>query len=589
MNTFPLIHTKRSNEHRMADVFKVLLLYHLPLWIGEPTGILRFFVLVAAGVLIDAVFSLLRYKKMWCCVSGAITAAIISLLAVGVPLWGQLLGIVIGLIVGKQVWGGTGKNFLNPAMVGMFAVMLMFDVEYPFFTPSLWLLPAVITGLFFLKVRPFTGVGFLLGMIISMYLYKDLTFLNLMTYGVFFWSCLVMTDPVTVTRNKPAGIAAGFLAGFGTLLFSMMPIAVILCILLVNLFSAVVDDITVTSHERSRTSFKLPKAVAKGSYQKKFIDLSGEKDQAEEQDITEMTMAQLLDRISKNHVFGMGGAAFDTHRKLMAVLNSKEKEKQFIINAVECDPGLLHDAWLLRNYPMEIRKGIEVLCRCIEFKKVYLAVKDNNEIPELGEVQVVKISDRYPMGAERILIKEVLKKSLSKEQLPSQEGILVLNVQTVYSIYRAVYLNQPINTRFLTVADLKLKNAKIVKVKLGSKVQEILEVVYPGNVSVFAGGGLMQAYVADEDAVTDETVNFIAAANHPKYKESPQCSHCGECSDHCPGGLKVYRVAELIDQGATAALEKYHVQDCIQCGSCSYLCPAGRNLAAKVKKARDFV
>src|SRR5690625_5262750 len=35
-----------------------------------------------------------------------------------IPLWQVFLGISFGVVVGKEIFGGTGKNFLNPALVG---------------------------------------------------------------------------------------------------------------------------------------------------------------------------------------------------------------------------------------------------------------------------------------------------------------------------------------------------------------------------------------------------------------------------------------------------------------------------------------
>jgi Na+-transporting NADH:ubiquinone oxidoreductase subunit B len=35
-----------------------------------------------------------------------------------VPLWQVALGISFGVVIGKEVFGGTGKNFLNPALTG---------------------------------------------------------------------------------------------------------------------------------------------------------------------------------------------------------------------------------------------------------------------------------------------------------------------------------------------------------------------------------------------------------------------------------------------------------------------------------------
>ena len=33
-------------------------------------------------------------------------------------MWQVFLGISFGVVIGKEVFGGTGKNFLNPALVG---------------------------------------------------------------------------------------------------------------------------------------------------------------------------------------------------------------------------------------------------------------------------------------------------------------------------------------------------------------------------------------------------------------------------------------------------------------------------------------
>jgi Na+-transporting NADH:ubiquinone oxidoreductase subunit B len=35
-----------------------------------------------------------------------------------IPLWQVFLGISFGVVIGKEIFGGTGKNFLNPALVG---------------------------------------------------------------------------------------------------------------------------------------------------------------------------------------------------------------------------------------------------------------------------------------------------------------------------------------------------------------------------------------------------------------------------------------------------------------------------------------
>ena len=34
------------------------------------------------------------------------------------PLWMVAIGISFGVVIGKEIFGGTGKNFLNPALTG---------------------------------------------------------------------------------------------------------------------------------------------------------------------------------------------------------------------------------------------------------------------------------------------------------------------------------------------------------------------------------------------------------------------------------------------------------------------------------------
>lgn len=63
-----------------------------------------------------------------------------------VPLWAAALGIVFGIVFGKGVFGGFGKNIFNPAMVGRCFVFLAF--------------PGALTMRWFEPFRGFPG-GFL--------------------------------------------------------------------------------------------------------------------------------------------------------------------------------------------------------------------------------------------------------------------------------------------------------------------------------------------------------------------------------------------------------------------------------------------
>ncbi len=46
-----------------------------------------------------------------------------------IPLWQVALGISFGVVLGKEVFGGTGKNFLNPALVGRAFLFFAYPAE----------------------------------------------------------------------------------------------------------------------------------------------------------------------------------------------------------------------------------------------------------------------------------------------------------------------------------------------------------------------------------------------------------------------------------------------------------------------------
>ncbi|MGG7055916.1 NADH:ubiquinone reductase (Na(+)-transporting) subunit B [Nitrosomonas sp. ANs5] len=45
------------------------------------------------------------------------------------PLWMVALGISFGVVIGKEIFGGTGKNFLNPALVGRAFLFFAYPAE----------------------------------------------------------------------------------------------------------------------------------------------------------------------------------------------------------------------------------------------------------------------------------------------------------------------------------------------------------------------------------------------------------------------------------------------------------------------------
>jgi len=89
------------------DNFLFGLSYFLPIYI----------VTMAAGGFWEVLFAGIRNHEIN--EGFFVTSLLYSLvLPATIPLWQVAIGISFGVVIGKEVFGGTGKNFLNPALVG---------------------------------------------------------------------------------------------------------------------------------------------------------------------------------------------------------------------------------------------------------------------------------------------------------------------------------------------------------------------------------------------------------------------------------------------------------------------------------------
>ena len=90
----------------LANTFHGML-YFLPIYITT---------LVAGGIC-EVVFATIRGHEVN---EGFLVSSMLFALTMpaSAPLWQVALGIAFGVVIGKEVFGGTGKNFLNPALTG---------------------------------------------------------------------------------------------------------------------------------------------------------------------------------------------------------------------------------------------------------------------------------------------------------------------------------------------------------------------------------------------------------------------------------------------------------------------------------------
>jgi Na+-transporting NADH:ubiquinone oxidoreductase subunit B len=83
------------------------LMYFLPIYV----------VTLLAGGIWEVVFAAIRNHEVN---EGFLVTSMLYALTLppDIPLWQVALGISFGVVIGKEVFGGTGKNFLNPALTG---------------------------------------------------------------------------------------------------------------------------------------------------------------------------------------------------------------------------------------------------------------------------------------------------------------------------------------------------------------------------------------------------------------------------------------------------------------------------------------
>jgi Na(+)-translocating NADH:ubiquinone oxidoreductase B subunit len=110
--------------------------------------LLMLLVSYAAGGVVEVLFAVIRKEEIneGFLVTGFIFPLI---LPPGLPLWIVAVGIIFGVLVGKEVFGGTGRNLFNPALVGRVFLAL----GYPAVMTSAWIAPG--TGQWGRLLEPF--------------------------------------------------------------------------------------------------------------------------------------------------------------------------------------------------------------------------------------------------------------------------------------------------------------------------------------------------------------------------------------------------------------------------------------------------
>ena len=192
---------------------------------------------------------------------------------------------------------------------------------------------------------------------------------------------------------------------------------------------------------------------------------------------------QIVDKIREAGIVGMGGAGFPAHAK---VSNAKNAHT-LIINATECEPGIMCDDSLMQEYPREVIRGVEVLLHACGADKAIIAIEDDKQEAFNSllmynfndRISVQQIPTKYTSGAEKLLIKLLLGIEVPSGGFASDYGVLCQNVGTVKAIHDAIIEGKPLISRIVTVTGSGVKEPRNYETRLGTSFSSVVEQSQP--------------------------------------------------------------------------------------------------------------
>ncbi len=192
----------------------------------------------------------------------------------------------------------------------------------------------------------------------------------------------------------------------------------------------------------------------------------------------------IVDMVYEAGIVGSGGAGFPTHVKLKANI----PEGYIIANCAECEPTLHHNIYLAENNPELIIKGIKYAMKATNAKKAYIGIKGKRKkaietfrehLKSEQNIEIKEVIDIYPSGEERALIHSIFGEWLSPTQIPIEANCVVLNVETLANITRAVEDGKPVIDKDITLMG-KLKKGigphVFLQEPIGKSMKHMIEI-----------------------------------------------------------------------------------------------------------------
>lgn len=319
--------------------------------------------------------------------------------------------------------------------------------------------------------------------------------------------------------------------------------------------------------------------------------------------LEDLTKEEILNRIKEGGVVGMGGAGFPTHVKLAP--KDPSKIEYVLVNGAECEPYITSDYRRMIEEPEKVVKGLQVILTLFDSAKGYICIEDNKPdciakmkelVKDIDRIEVKEMMTKYPQGGERTLIYAATGREINSTMLPADVGCVVDNVETVISVYKAVILGRPVNSRVVTVTGDGIKEPKNLLVLAGTDMSELVDAAGGLKAKIakaISGGPMMGFALYDLHVPCTKTTSAFLFLEHDAVSEAQEiqtaCINCGRCVSVCPGHVLPARLAKLAERGDMAGFEALDGMECCECGCCSYICPAKRPLTQSIKSMRKMV
>lgn len=300
---------------------------------------------------------------------------------------------------------------------------------------------------------------------------------------------------------------------------------------------------------------------------------------------------EYIELLKKCAVTGMGGSDFPTYLKYVGDANT------LIVNAVECEPYVTSDLMLVRLKADIILETIEAIMKINNISTCYIAFKNKNRavynsflkyIKNYNNIFLCPLKDIYPMGWERHIVKSILKVDYNK--YPSEIGVVVNNVSTIFAIYKALKFQRSVTKRIITISGENFSEQLNILAKVGTEASSIIKkigyYVEEDKIKLIAGGPMMGYALNSDSVIITNNLNSLIVLSKEDEIEN-ECMGCGKCISICPSNLCPVFIMKNRDN--KEQLKVLHPEMCCECGLCSYICPSKISLREYVKDAKKEV